>query len=140
MHVLFHAFFVFRGGERVVEAGVVSVGSKRWSTWRRVETSCTCEAKADDPDADSADQPVISFDFAWQLRAARGNIVPHPDTPPYLTITPMQGSAMQDKETLITITYTPCETHRLDGLHLVMMLPGGLRGEESLCCAGALLV
>jgi len=82
-------------------------------------------------DAESEEMPTVNFDFIWQLRSMRGGVlIPRADAPPYLTVSPMQGVAKQDEETIITITYCPLDTHALDGTALRMLIPSG-PGEAS---------
>merc|ERR1719487_833381 len=75
----------------------------------------------------------FNFDYVWQVKPNRGTVVVGDrmgDTPPYVSISTLQGVAEQDKEVQITIEYAPLETHVLDGTQLKMLIPSG-PGESS---------
>merc|ERR1719326_1350183 len=77
-----------------------------------------------------ANKSHFPFDFAWQVRSGRGQ-APRPahkepgEVPPYITISPMLGVAARGEETEIKITYSPEESHTLDGCMLRMLIPSG---------------
>jgi len=78
-----------------------------------------------------ANRSHFPFDFAWQIRSGAGRQPARPankepgEVPPYITISPMLGVAAKGEETEIKITYSPKESHTLDGTMLRMLIPSG---------------
>jgi len=116
------------GVREQLDFGSLQVQERRSFTLRLSSPSFQRDvAAAAKSGADDSERPNVSFNFIWQVRTSRGGIIPAPivDAAPYLSISPMQGMATQEEETVITVEYSPNEAHILDGAVLKMLIPSG---------------
>jgi len=107
-----------------LDFGILQVHEHRSVTLRLSSPSYKREDEHIHGTDDGVDQPKPHYQFIWQAHVPRlGVLTPSAETSPYVTVSPVTGIATEDQETVITIEYTPTETHNLDGVVLRMVIP-----------------